>query len=260
MQAPVELTVSGKTLRGMLHRPDDVARGPMAVIYHGFTGNRIEPHFIMVKLSRALAKAGIASVRFDFSGSGESDGEFEDMTLSGEVAEAKAILDYARGLPCADPARTFLVGLSMGGAIASIVAGDEGGKVRGIALWAPAGTIADLIVNHLTPEQEETLRREGRADYRGLWVGRGFMEDLKGWDVFGRAARYPGRVLLLHGDGDEAVPLDVSKRYKDIYGDRAELHIIPGADHTFNRCDWEEEVLRRTVAFLCEECGETQWP
>ncbi|MGE5530147.1 MAG: alpha/beta hydrolase family protein [Patescibacteria group bacterium] len=255
MQQAVELAVGGRTLRGMLHVPAAGGRCPVAAIYHGFTGQRMEPHFIMVKLSRALAAAGIASVRFDFGGSGESDGEFAEMTLTSEVAEAKAILDYARALPFADPSRAFLVGLSMGGAVASVVAGDEPDKVRAIALWSAAGNLPELFAARQSPEGQEALARLGRVDLGGLWLGKGFLDDLAQWDIYRRAAPYRGRVLLLHGGADETVPLSASERYREIYGGRAEMHVIAGADHTFNRCDWEEEVIGRTVEFFTSISG-----
>ncbi|MGE5598110.1 MAG: alpha/beta hydrolase family protein [Bacteroidota bacterium] len=254
MQIPVELRVHGLTLRGMAHRPSGGDRRPAAAIYHGFTGNKMEPHFLLVKLSRALAAAGLASVRFDFGGSGESDGEFVRMTLSGEVEEARAILEFTRSLPWVDPSRVFVVGLSMGGAIASIVAGDAPDWVRAAVLWAPAGNMPELFLAR-DPSRLDVLRREGRVDLGGLWLGREFAEDLAGWDIYSRAARYPGRVLVLHGDQDQTVPLAAALRYKEIYGCRCELAVISGADHTFNRCDWEEEVIRRTVDFLRAESG-----
>lgn len=253
MQKAIELNVNGRILRGMFHRPAEPIPCPVAVIYHGFTGQRMEPHFIFVKLSRALAAAGLASVRCDFGGSGESDGEFEEMTFSGEVAEAKAILAYARALPFADPSRVFLVGLSMGGAIASVVAGDEPDRVRAIALWAAAGNMPELMALRQTTEAKAAMTAAGRLDIGGHWLGAGFLEDILGWDIYARAAGFRGRALLLHGDGDQTVPLAASERYLEIYGDRAELRVIPGADHTFNRKDWEDEVIRRTVDFFRSE-------
>src|SRR2546426_5960176 len=65
----------------MIHRPERArARrgGPGVVLFHGFTGDRMESHWLFVKCSRALALAGIASLRFDFYGSGESEGEFSE--------------------------------------------------------------------------------------------------------------------------------------------------------------------------------------
>ena len=245
----------------MVHRPGDAAPPhPVVAIYHGFTSQKTEKHFVFVRLSRALADAGLASVRFDFSGSGESDGEFAGMTLGGEVAEAKAVLDYARALPFVDQSRVFLVGLSLGGAVASIVGGEEPGKARAIVLWAPAGNMPDLIAARETKEGREALARNGYLDLGGLPLGREFFRDLAATDIYRRAAPFPGRVLLIHGDADESVPLAASQRYREIYGPRAELRVIPGAGHTFDRADWRDEIIRRTVEFLREESTATPWP
>ena len=187
MQTAVELEVNGLTLRGMLHRPENCQPSPMVVAYHGFTGQKTESHFLFVKLSRALAAAGLACLRFDFSGSGESDGDFAAMTFGGEIAEAKAVLDYARSLPFANPARIFLVGLSMGGAIASIVAGDEPAKTRAIVLLAPAGNMPALIEARITPEAKAQLATEGRIDIGGHWLGKEFCEELQAWAIYERA-------------------------------------------------------------------------
>jgi len=79
----------------------------------------MESHWIFVKCARALARAGIASLRFDFYGSGESDGEFREVTLQGEIADARAAMDFFRRQKGIDPKRLGLLGLSLGGAIAA---------------------------------------------------------------------------------------------------------------------------------------------
>lgn len=66
MQKSVELTYGSRTLRGMMHVPDGThGKAPMVVMFHGFTGNKVESHFIFVKLSRELEKVGIGSFRFE---------------------------------------------------------------------------------------------------------------------------------------------------------------------------------------------------
>ena len=118
------LTSAGKTLRGVLHLPAAAPRdpAPAVVLFHGFTGNRMESHWMFVKCSRALAQAGVASLRFDFYGSGESDGEFRQMTLRGEIADGRAAVAFLRTQKGIDPKRVGLQGLSLGGAVAATLA------------------------------------------------------------------------------------------------------------------------------------------
>ncbi|ACV59586.1 alpha/beta hydrolase family protein [Alicyclobacillus acidocaldarius] len=253
MQRAVELEVDGLVLRGMEHVPDEAANRPVpaAILFHGFTGTHIEPHQLFVKLSRALEAEGVAAFRFDFAGSGDSDGEFQDMTASSEIRDAKAILDWVRRDPRIDPDRVSLIGLSMGGYVASIVAGDEPDKVDRLVLLAPAGNMADIA-----EKQAEALGAAADADVvdlGGNLVGRGLYEDLKQIDAFERAKPFRGKVLIIHGMEDQAVPYEVSLKYQnEVYGERARLHLIEEADHTFNNRHWESEVIRETVRFLTD--------
>ncbi len=253
MQKAVEIQRNGMTLRGMMHKPDNfTGKIPMALIFHGFTGNKMEPHFIFVKLSRRLEKAGIASLRFDFLGSGESDGEFKDMTLSGEVEDAKTILNYSKTLDFVDPNRIFVVGLSMGGAVASMLAGLHPQDIAALCLWAPAGNMGQLIQERIRYIEDAGIDISSMEyfDMGGNLIGKAFVHDVQSLDIFNIASSYEKQVLILHGDKDEAVPLKTSYRYLDAYGNKARLQVIKGADHTFNSREWEEEVLESTVEFF----------
>jgi alpha/beta superfamily hydrolase len=128
----------------MLHLPAAAPNRPTpaVVLFHGFTGHRMEAHGIFVKCSRALAKAGIASLRFDFYGSGESDGEFREMTLRGEIADGRAAVDFLRGQAGIDPERVGLLGLSLGGAVAATLAPSVHAKV--LVLWSAVAHTARL--------------------------------------------------------------------------------------------------------------------
>ena len=78
METPVVFDSKGQQIVGMLHVPNGRGRFPGALLLHGFTGTKTESHRMFVKLSRRLAEHGIASLRFDFRGSGDSAGEFEE--------------------------------------------------------------------------------------------------------------------------------------------------------------------------------------
>jgi len=254
MQKAVEIKSQGLTLRGMLHIPENIEeKVPIVLILHGFAGNKMANHFMFVKLSRILEREGIASVRFDFGGSGESDGDFLDMTISGELADAKNILNYVKKLEFVDKNRIGVVGLSMGGAVASMLAGDKKNDIHTLCLWAPAGNMGEIVIDDFIGEKYEEFRHKGYLDYDGLLMGEKFTEDVINIDIYEKAAEFDKDILIIHGDNDNIVPLSSSERYLNYYGDNVVLKVIQGADHTFNKKEWEEEVLELTVEYLIKE-------
>lgn len=254
MQQAVEIQSHGLTLRGMIHIPDArPEKVPMVLIFHGFTAHKMETHFMFVKLSRRLEQAGIASVRWDFGGSGESDGNFVDMTVSGELAEAENILDYVKKLDFVDNAKIGAVGMSMGGAVASMLAGKRSEDLRTLCLWAPAANIREVYQRGKTDADLLAMAMNGSMDIGGLQLGYRFAKDIATLDIYKKAAPYGRNVFILHGDNDMTVPLSVSERYLKIYGDRATLHMIEGANHPFSKQEWEDELLGETVRFLQKE-------
>ncbi|WDL99081.1 alpha/beta hydrolase family protein [Alicyclobacillus sp. ALC3] len=257
MQRSIELTHHGLTLRGMAHIPDGATEPlPAVVMYHGFTATRIEPHRLFVKIGRALESVGMASFRFDFSGNGESDGDFEDVTISGEIAEAHAMLDYVLADVLADvnvdPARVTLVGMSMGGLVASQVAGDRPDDVQRLVLLGPAGGSVYEVVSSLLTESGADLTVDmPYYDYLGNRVSRTLLQDLAAFRVYDRAKTYRGPVLILHGQQDEVVPSATASEYQEMaYGGRANVRLLPEANHTFDSSVWEAEVIQSIVDFV----------
>ncbi|ASS75993.1 alpha/beta hydrolase [Tumebacillus algifaecis] len=251
MQQAITLDYQGKILRGMEHVPEQEAgqRLPAVILYHGFTGTKLEPHRMFLKICRRLEALGIACFRYDFLGSGESDGNFEEMTVSGEIAEAGAILDAVKADPRIDPERVILLGMSMGGLVASVLAGERPHDVHKLVLLAPAGEMYALVrevVDGVLAIPDLQL-----YDYNGNLIGRSFAEDVKTLNVLQRAKGFSGDVMMIHGTKDPTVPYQVSLDYQEVaYGGRALLHLIEGADHTFNKTSWEQDVIGKICDFL----------
>jgi len=242
----------GLTLRSTVHIPDGPAqrRWPVAVFIHGFTSNRLEvPSF--VAMARLLADNGIASVRVDLSGHGESDGDFFDVTITGEIAEARAVLRAVREMDFADPARIGLVGMSMGGVVAGIVAAEEPG-LRAACLWSPAAVApfemgrGYLKGRSLAGEIEE----KGYFDADGHRVSAALVADIANLDVYGRSAAYPGPVRIIHGDKDDVAPIEYARRYLEYYHGNAELEVVPGADHSWGSVPHRARLHQSTLEFL----------
>ncbi len=253
MEHPVTFNSHGQQVVGMLHLPDSTGPHPGVVMCHGFTGNKAESHFIFTKLARALASAGIAALRFDFRGSGDSEGLFEEMTVSGEVADAMQALHVLAGHEKIDSARIGLLGFSLGGCVAALVAGSSD-AVQTTALWAPANDPSNIA-----RKRGLDMASDFAADIgNGLALGRAFVEELPRIRPVDEIAGARGPVLILHGSEDGAVPVDTSLQYADVLAEAGvpcSRIVIDGADHTFASIEHERLVIQETVAWFHRHLG-----
>jgi hypothetical protein len=262
----VEFAREGLRLRGMLHLPEGVASAPRpqpgVVILHGFTGNRIGGNFLPVKLSRALAGAGVASLRFDFAGSGESEGRFVEMTPLTELADARAAVELLASGGRADPERLGVAGHSLGGFVAGLLLGDDdrrGRRLRaGLLLAAPA-RLTRLIETASSPEAEAHMEEHGFVYYGVHEVGRRFIEDAKAADPLEAVRRSRADVLVIHGGADETVPVEHARAYEEALsgrgGARSEVVVMPEMGHAPETPDHEGEYLERAVAWFVDALG-----
>ena len=222
---------------------------PMVILMHGiFSSKEINP---MPALAKALAQAGIASIRFDFNGHGKSEGRMQDMTIERELADARAVWDYVRALPYVDG--IGLLGHSQGGVIASMTAGRlaaEGTAPDGLVLIAPGSVIKDACRNGKF--FNATFDPKDPPEYIRCWgfmkLGREYLLTTQELDIYGTAAAYKGPVRILHGTRDGIVPMWCSERFAETYGDSSELVTVEGENHTITRK--RAEVVASVVSFF----------
>ncbi len=149
---------------------------PVVLLLHGFTGSRDElpvtgtEEGVFSRTARLLAAEGIASLRIDFRGSGESPGAFADTTFEGQVADGLAALDWLEANPAVDGQRLGLIGWSQGGLVATAVAG-RSDKPDALVLWAAVANPEESfggIVGAETLDKGLCRRRCGGADHPAL--------------------------------------------------------------------------------------------
>lgn len=249
MQEAVQIKDGEYTLRGFYHHPIPDPKEACVLIFHGFSGCQPGPHFMFKLLSRLLEKESIASLRFDFLGSGESDGNFEDMTFLMEVKEAELILDYAKKLGYK---KIGIVGLSMGGGVAAMTAGRRPKDVDASCLWSAVGDAPRIIKENTTEDMERSMEELGVVDVGGLLLSKAFTDEMDSGmiDIYKTVSNYSGPILIVHGDADTTVPIENAYKYKDIFGNRGELFVVKGSDHVYSNKIWVNDVLEKTVAFL----------
>ena len=237
----------GKTLRGMLHLPatGEKEPAPAVALFHGFTGDRAESHWMFVKCSRALALAGIASLRFDFYGSGESAGEFREMSLTGEIADGRAAVAFLRGQTAIDPQRVGLLGLSLGGLIAATLAPSL--KAKAVVLWSAVAHTARLR-EVVKKSATRIPGKPGALQFDAREISPRLVEDVLKFEPIRHLARFKEPTLIIHPENDVVIPVSHARDFFWAAGAEAkELAIIPGADHVYSSIAWEQDVILRTV-------------
>jgi dipeptidyl aminopeptidase/acylaminoacyl peptidase len=256
----VEFENEGMKLVGMLHLPDGKGPSRCVVMLHGYTGDRIGEHFVFVKAARELARNGMAALRFDFRGSGESEGDFKDVSVETEISDALRAIEVVREMPEIDEKKVALLGHSLGGCVAACIA--EQTDAVSVALWAPTA-FADYLVEKdgetykdpyiwLPENFRATVEKKGYVDMGGFRRGKAFFESIRFYDPLSAIAEYSGPVLLLHGSEDQTVSLINSQLLHENAKGRKLLVVVDGADHTFSTEHWEEQVIGATVRWFAE--------
>lgn len=131
----VTLINEGQKIFGIFHRPLLHKPFPAVLICHGLAGHKSGRYRIYVDLAEQLTHHGIAVLRIDFRGSGDSEGEFMDMTLTGEVSDALLGLKFLHEHEGVDEERIGLFGRSLGGPVAIMAAADFR-HCKSLALWS----------------------------------------------------------------------------------------------------------------------------
>ena len=242
--------VNGTTISGTLHLPSSPKKPPVVIMCHGFTGSKLEAHFIFVKTARALAAAGVAAYRFDFRGSGESGGKFEDMTIPGEIADARAALSFIGRCRGIDSRRIGLLGLSLGGLVASHAAAREP-RVRSLALWCPSAAPVAMM-KRIRYWGGGAVKAGRLVDIGGLGLGPAFFRlpaSVNPVDAL-QNCRRPFPVIIIKGEADTTITMEENSLY--LKGLRYSTHpvkqiVIPGAGHTFERLIHERVAIGTTV-------------
>lgn len=175
----IVLENEGQKIFGIFHYP--IAKGPYPTVLmcHGLAGNKTGRFRLYVHLAERLSKLGIASLRIDFRGSGDSEGHFSDATIGSEVSDAIIALNYLRNQPDVDKSKIGIFGRSVGGTVALITA-QKSGPIKSLAIWAPLydGTQWQKLWNYLhSPGVDEETRLE-KMKVNGQVPGDQFFHEL----------------------------------------------------------------------------------
>ncbi len=256
MQKPFTVKSKKLTIMGTLHLPDEYKESrkkfPVVLLLHGFTGNKIEPHRFFWKISDMLAKNGVISLRFDYRGNGESEGNFEDFTIKDYIYDAKIMMKkLLKKVKKINEKNITVIGLSMGGIIASYLTSFFP-EIKKIILLSAVAKPKEVFTKDLKeniPDYKNILKEKGLIDLGGIPLTKKFFDTIKRMKPLEKIKDFNGKALIIHNENDDVVSVDNGIAYKDTIAN-SKIKILKGSSHTFASLKEEAEVLTLIKKFI----------
>lgn len=242
---------------------------PLVVMAHGHGGSRQEGGGFG-QVAAALAERGIATIRMDFPGCGDSPESFTENNLSNMLLDLQAARKFADTQLNVDPDRVGLLGYSMGARLVALLS-EIDPDYRAMVLWAPAvsdGADREMQVTFGGAEayavKRQQAQEQGSVVYTTVWgsdleLGMRWFTDLESSRPQAALSKYAGPLLVIYGDADEVVTPAVSSSAiaAAVNSSEASGLKIPGAGHGLgfytNRPEIAAQVVGATAEFMAAQ-------
>lgn len=245
----------GETLTGTLDLPDKEPES-YGLMAHCFTGGR--NHHATRRIAEELTERGLAVMRFDFTGLGDSGGRFAESTFSSNVADLVLAANWLRenhGAP------TLIVGHSLGGA--AVIPATL--QIPEIAAVVTIGAPSDPAhVTHLFDQVLDEVEREGSAEVtlggQKLRVSKAFVDDLREFNPLAVTPELGRPLLVLHSPDDEVVELSNANGIFRAARHPKSFIALDGADHLLRSPADSRRVAQLVAAWADPYLPETFTP
>lgn len=235
------------------HPAGGVAPGAGTIIFaHGFRSNRLHPSVPTLELAHALVSEGFNVLMFDFRNHGESGGNVTTLGYH-EVKDVLGAVQWLRQERPAQAERIGIIGFSMG-AVTSIIAASQEPAIGAVVADSPFSDLRSYL-------QVNMPFWTGLPNVPFTWTIIALLPpliDLAVDQVSPVAVMpdIPQPILLIHTDGDTAVPVEESRRLAAAGNpDRTELWIVPGDRHVGARSADPAAYDQRIIEFFRESLG-----
>lgn len=221
------LSASGQSLSGALQTPSGSVPHNYAIFAHCFTCNK---NLIAIRhISTALIAAGFAVFKFDFTGLGESEGEFSNTSFTTNVSD---LIKAAQFLSGEYQSPTLLIGHSLGGAAVLAAAA----KIPSIKAVATIGApFAPAHVEHLFEGAQDQFVETGRAKVniggRPFVIGKQFVDDIRAQDPVQTVGQLGLPLMIMHSPQDTVVGIDNAASIYQAAKHPKSFISLDGADH-----------------------------
>ena len=224
---------------------DRTQKSPLVIMLTG-DGPRGSNSLSWSNLPPRLAEDGIASLLFDFSGLGNSEGERKELTLSQGIEDFRLIFDQLHNFDWIDFDRLGLMSSSFGASVL-LTCPDIANKAKVLGFKSPCPFLPDAYLNEIGNEKLSDWVKTGFCEENGYNISAYFDSFLH--NIYEKAGGIETKCLITHGTQDEIVPFTQSIHLKEVLKGETELIEFKGGDHGYSGENWEK-MAQIFVAFF----------
>jgi pimeloyl-ACP methyl ester carboxylesterase len=256
IETPQILKRPGKPDLAYHYSPGANAKLPLVMFLGGFKSDMGGTKAVF--LEAQCRARGQAYLRFDYSGHGESGGNFEGGTIGLWTEDALDLFDFI------GPAKAILVGSSMGGWISFLLMRRRAEKIAGmVGIAAAPDFTGDHYPDKLTSAQMQILMRDGRLEVPTPYgpdpyvFTRALYEDALQHYILDRVSTIESPVTLIQGMADPDVPWEITAKIQaSLKGAPVDVILIEDGDHRLSRPE-DLAIIDREVQSLSARAAET---
>lgn len=232
-------------LYGVLFTPEKEGRLPAVILSHGFYSS----YEATSESAKELAQQGYLAYCFDYHGcsyTNKSGGDLFHCSVLTEKEELSAVLDYIRSMEIVDCDRVYLLGQSMGSAVAALTGGERRKEIAGMILMYFPVYVKEVIQQMYPTEDVIPEVTENFLGMSFLKLGKKFFADILKINIPDAVSGFDKPVYLITGDQDKVVSVDMVKAGQNYFSNNR-LEIVEGAEHGFHL---NAEQAQRIIGFL----------
>jgi len=221
--------IDGESLTGIFDDPKKPT-DTCIIVCHGFASSK--DFKLIWHISDAIAQSGLCSFRFDFSGCGESEGEFRDSSYVKQKHDLHSAIDFVmkKGYK-----KIVLVGHSMGGAVSLMTAANDKRVIAVVDLAAPSHPERDFVKKFNVAQHKDMEHYHFILGSKKYTLSKRFVEDISEAKIDKAVKSLKIPLLFVHGTEDSVVGHDQSQHLFEISSGKKKIEIIQGANHLFSK-------------------------
>ena len=267
MEKSVLIKGDNYDISGIFSYTETVDKMPAVILCHGTGAQKNEVGDLFVILAEKLLQRGIASIRIDYAGCGDSKADQRELTFLGEVEDTKKAYQYICDLDCVDQKNIGILGFSQGARVVAELL-KEMQEFTCVASWSGAcqngrGVFEGWFQEYYQEAEEHGYARIPMGWRDDLLLSKQWFDEIENTTPMDGLKKYTGPVLAVAGAADEIVPCSHTKEIMaEGTNEQSKMLILPGADHIFNVLSGDktmsEHVLDVTADWFAEVMGETK--